>query len=221
MRPVTSEEMRDIEKRAEQMGVSRIQMMESAGKAVADCVNAKINVKGRQIAVICGTGNNGGDGFVSARYLASYGAIVTVLLLGSGEKIKSSEASHNWKIVNRMKKTIKIVQLSDGDLERWKQAISDADVIVDAIFGTGIKGELRGPYVSVIDLINSSRAMRVSVDVPSGLDPSTGRHGKTVVADVTVTFHRKKKGMVGRESITGEVIVANIGIPPEADVYDP
>ncbi|HDI13086.1 MAG TPA: NAD(P)H-hydrate epimerase [Hadesarchaea archaeon] len=221
MKPVAPEEMRDIEKRAEEMGVSRLQMMESAGKAVADCINAKIELKGKRIAVICGMGNNGGDGFVAARYLASYGAIVTVFLLGNGEKIKSCEASRNWEIINRMKKTIKVVQLASENLERWSLAISSADVIVDAIFGTGIKGELGDPYVSLMELINSSEAMKVSVDVPSGLNPSTGRYTKTVVADVTVTFHRKKKGMMSQEHITGEVIVANIGIPPEADTYGP
>jgi NAD(P)H-hydrate epimerase len=119
-----------------------------------------------------------------------------------------------------MKRSIELVRLSDESfMDSLKQALSEADIVVDAIFGTGIKGELKDPHASVIGAINRSKAFKFAVDVPSGLDPLTGEVcGRAVKANATVTFHRAKKGLFPREDLVGELVVVNIGIPPEADL---
>lgn len=219
MTPVTPEEMRAIEERAGQIGVSRLLLMESAGKAVADYIATKMGAAGRKAVVVAGTGNNGGDGFVAARHLAACGALVKVFLVGSEGDIWTGEASQNWRILRGMKRSIELIQLSDGSfMDRLRRGLSGADILVDAIFGTGIKGDLRDPHASVIEEINRSHAFKLAVDVPSGLDPLTGGVcGRAVKADVTVTFHRVKKGLLARRDLVGELVVANIGIPPEAE----
>jgi len=211
--------MRAIEERAGQLGVSRLLLMENAGKAVADYIAAKMGAAGRKVVVVAGTGNNGGDGFVAARHLAAYGALVKVFLVGSDGEIRTQEASVNWRILTGMKRSIELIQLPDDSfMDKLRQALSVADVLVDAIFGTGIKGELKDPHASVIEAINRSQAFKLAVDVPSGLDPLTGEVcGRAVEADATVTFHRVKKGLLARRDLVGELVVANIGIPPEAE----
>ncbi len=218
MKPITPDEMRAIEERAEKLGVSRLILMENAGKAVADYISTKMG-KTKKIVIVAGTGNNGGDGFVAARHLAAYGARVKLFLIGSGDGIRTDEASLNWKTLERMKRSVELVQLHDKPfINKLGRALYESDVVVDAIFGTGIKGQLKDPHASVIEMMNNSRAFKVAVDVPSGLDPLTGEVcGKAVKADVTITFHRAKKGLLARKDIVGELVVANIGIPPEVD----
>jgi NAD(P)H-hydrate epimerase len=216
---ITPDEMKAIEERAERLGVPRLLLMENAGKAVADYIAEKMGSIGKRVVVVAGTGNNGGDGFVAARHMATYGSLVRVFLIGSDEDIRTEEASRNWKIIEKTKRNIEPARLPDGSfMKRLEQALSWADVVVDAIFGTGIKGELKEPHASVIGAINRSKAFKLAVDVPSGLDPLTGEVcGPAVKADATVTFHRAKKGLFARENLVGELVVANIGIPPEAD----
>lgn len=218
MSALTPEQMRRTEEKAERMGVSRLLLMENAGKAVADFIAGRMGSPERKIVVVCGTGNNGGDGLVAARHLASYGFPVTVFLLGKVEDVKTPEASHNLGIIRGMN-SVRLITISTPSFsDELKKSVEEADVVVDAIFGTGIRGELKEPHASVIDLLNSSRAFKVAVDVPSGLDPLTGEIcGRAVKADVTITFHRIKRGLLERTEHTGPVIVANIGIPPEAD----
>ena len=216
---VTPSEMVAIEERAERLGISRLLMMENAGKSVADYIESKIGALGKMIVVVAGTGDNGGDGFVAARHLSAYGAGVRVFLVGEKKGIRSPRASANWEVLERMG-SVGLIQLSDASfVEKLEGALSEAEVVVDAIFGTGIKGELEDPHASVIDLVNSSKAFRLAVDVPSGLDPSTGGVcGRAVKADATVTFHRAKTGLRARPDLVGDLVVANIGIPPEAEV---
>lgn len=215
---ITPDEMRAVEERAERLGVSRLLLMENAGKAVADFVS-RMDPAGMKVVVVSGTGNNGGDGFVVARHLAAYDALVKVFLLGSDGDVRTEEASRNLRIIKGMARSIELFRLSDAPfMDKLRLALSEADVVIDAIFGTGIKGDLKEPHASVIDMINSSKAFKVAVDVPSGLDPLTGDvRGRAVRADATVTFHRPKRGLFSREDLVGELLVANIGIPPEAD----
>ncbi len=215
---IVPEEMREIEDRAERLGISKLLLMENAGKAVADFIS-KMDPAGMELVVVSGAGNNGGDGFVVARHMAAYGALVKVFLLGADEDVKTEEASRNLSIIKAMARSVELHRLADGNfMDELKRALSGADVIVDAIFGTGIKGQLREPHASVIDMINASRAFKVAVDVPSGLDPATGDVcGSAVKADATVTFHCAKRGLQVREDLVGELVIANIGIPPEAD----
>jgi hydroxyethylthiazole kinase-like uncharacterized protein yjeF len=217
--PITPDEMKAIEERAERLGVPRLLLMENAGKAVADYIAKKMGSVGKRVVVVAGTGNNGGDGFVAARHMAAYGSLVRVFLVGSDKDVRTEEASLNWRIIEKMKRSVELVRLSDGSfMERLEQALSWADVAVDAIFGTGVRGELKDPHASVIEAINKSKAFKLAVDVPSGLDPLTGEVcGRAVKADATITFHRAKKGLLTHKDLVGDLVVANIGIPPEAD----
>ncbi len=216
---ITSKEMMEIEEKADNMGISRLLMMENAGAGVAYNIVRmydKKDIKYCKVVVICGLGNNGGDAMVSARHLAYYGSNITVILLGSSKGIKTHEAKTNYNILARMR-SIKVIEAESID-DNIKSIISSADIIIDGIFGTGIKGEIKEPYSTAIDVINASDAYKVAVDIPSGLDPDTGYiYGKCVRADITVTFHRLKKGLVDSGKNTGRVIVWNIGIPLDAE----
>lgn len=218
MKPITSDQMYRIEENGESvLGMRRFLMMENAGHGVADFVAHKFkNLKNKRIVTVCGTGNNGGDGFVASRHLAGYGAKMTVILLGSPSDLRSEEARLNWGIIEKMD-SIEIIfgkELTD----EVKTRIARAHIILDSIFGTGIKGEIREPYTSAIDAINKSKAYVLAVDIPSGFDPNTGQiHEKCVRADATITFHRPKVGLAKGKKYTGPVHVELIGIPPEAE----
>jgi NAD(P)H-hydrate epimerase len=199
------------------LGMPRFLMMENAGHGVADFVAHKFkNLKNKRIVAVCGTGNNGGDGIVASRQLSGYGAKLTVVLLGIPSNLKSDEARLNWGIIEKMD-SIEIIFGMDltGEV---KGKIAKAEIVLDSIFGTGIKGAIREPYASAIDAINKSSAFVLSVDVPSGFDPDSGQiHEKCVEADATVTFHRVKVGLTKGKKYTGHVYVERIGIPPEAE----
>lgn len=218
LKPITSDQMYRIEENGESvLGMRRFLMMENAGHGVADFVAHKFkNLKNKRIVTVCGTGNNGGDGFVASRHLAGYGAKMTVILLGSPSDLRSEEARLNWGIIEKMD-SIEIIfgkELTD----EVKTRIARAHIILDSIFGTGIKGEIREPYTSAIDAINKSKAYVLAVDIPSGFDPNTGQiHEKCVRADATITFHRPKVGLAKGKKYTGPVHVEWIGIPPEAE----
>jgi len=221
---ITSKEMMEIEQRAHEMGVTRLLMMENSGAGIAYNIVRVYNeqgrsIKGCKVVVICGLGNNGGDAMVSARHLAYHGADVTVILLGSMDSIKTEEARSNYNILARMRSSIKLIEIKKHLDDDIKSIINSADLIVDGIFGTGIRGDIKDPYASAIDAINSSRAYKVAVDIPSGLDPDTGyAYEKCVKADLTITFHRLKNGLlIDNGKTSGNVIVWNIGIPPEAE----
>jgi len=199
------------------LGMRRFLMMENAGHGLADFVAHKFkNLKNKKVVAVCGTGNNGGDGFVAARHLAGYGAKITIILLGSPSDLRSEEARLNWEIIEKMD-SIEIIfgkELAD----ETKSRIAKANIILDGIFGTGIKGEVLEPHASAIDAINKSKAFVLAIDVPSGFDPNTGQiHEKCVRADATVTFHRLKVGLAKGKKYTGPVHVERIGIPPEAE----
>ena len=219
MKPITSDQMYRIEENGHSvLGMNRFLMMENAGHGVADFVARRFkNLRNKKIVAACGTGNNGGDGFVASRHLAGYGAKITVVLLGSPSELRSEEARLNWGIIEKMT-SIEIIfgkELTDEVEAR----IAKASIILDGIFGTGIKGEIREPYASAIDTINKSKAYVVAVDIPSGFDPNTGQiHEKCIRADATITFHRPKVGLLKGKKYTGPVHVEWIGIPPEAEL---
>jgi NAD(P)H-hydrate epimerase len=219
LKAITSDQMYRIEENGHSaLGMRRFLMMENAGHGIADFIVSKFKgrLKNKKIVAVCGAGNNGGDGFVASRHLAGYGAKITIILLGSPSDLRSEEARLNWGIVEKMD-SIEIIfgkELND----EVKKRIAKADIVLDAIFGTGIKGDIREPYASAIDAINDSKAYVLAVDVPSGFDPNTAKiHEKCVKADATVTFHRLKVGIAKGRKYTGPVHVEWIGIPPEAE----
>jgi len=208
--------MMQIEENGHQMGFLRKFMMENAGAGATKRLIEKFgDVKSKNVLVFTGLGNNGGDGLVIARHLAGYGSSVTVFLLGEPDNIRSEECSWNWSLLEKMK-SVKL--LTGGNFELLNN-LDKFDIIIDGILGTGISGEIREPQASAITFINKSNAFKLSVDVPSGVDPDTGNKNLPhVKADMTVTFHRMKVGMPKRTDVCGEIFVEKIGIPPEAEI---
>src|SRR4029078_1894962 len=217
---ISSEQMYRIEENGQSnFGMKKVLMMENAGHGIADFIVSEKghDLYGKKIISFCGTGNNGGDAMVASRHLSSYhGADVTIVLLGDAENIKTEESMVNWSIIGKMK-SIRILSGTNA-FELAKKEVPNSKIIIDGIFGTGIKGGIREPYSSAIDLINGSDAYIVAVDIPSGLDPNYGTyHEKCIKADATVPFHRVKNGLTGTEGYTGKVHLEKIGIPIEAE----
>jgi len=212
---VTTREMRAVEMNAEYLGVSRLQLMENAGRAVADVIIERFGKKSR-VTIVCGPGGNGGDGFVAARHLAGAGFAVEVLLLGRPENISSGDALTNWVALKNMTESVEIWEIHDSaDIPPLK-----AHVIVDALIGTGVKGALSSPFKEMVRSINDSEGFKVAVDVPTGVESDSGEvHGEAIEADLTLTFHKPKTGFERAEKFLGQLIVCQIGIPPEAEKY--
>src|SRR3972149_8775495 len=185
MQPITSSRMAAIDANCEYLGIKRLQLMENAGAAVSCAVKNKL--ASGKIVIIAGRGNNGGDAFVAARHLENYDT--TVLLLGKKSEIKTPEALHNWNALEKI--SIPLFEITDATMLDMS-LIKKADIIIDGIFGTGIKGKIRQPESTAIDLINSSDVFVISVDVPSGFDPDGATFDKSVQADMTLTFHKMK-----------------------------
>jgi len=209
---ITVDQMYDIENKGHDMGFLKKFMMENAGAAAVRRLLEKIdNIESKNILIFVGLGNNGGDGLVMARHLAGYGAKVTVMLLGSPDKIKTEESNWNWSILQKMPS----VKLMSGDSFDFD---FKPDVIIDGILGTGISGEIREPYASAINYINETNCYKFAVDVPSGLDPQTGETANIYTkCNMTVTFHKMKQGIPKRKDLTGDLFAEKIGIPPEAE----
>ena len=207
---ITVEQMMRIEENGHAMGFHKRFMMENAGAAaVRRLVEAMGDVASRRVLVIAGTGNNGGDGMVMARHLAGLGARVGLALLGDASSLRTVETRWNWDILSKVP-SVEIISDYEG--------FEDAEIVIDAILGTGVSGSPREPHASAISFVNASSAFTLSVDVPSGLDATTGKAAAECVrADMTVTFHRAKSGMEGRADVCGKTFVERIGIPPEAE----
>ena len=208
---VTPDQMSELERGASEYGMGVKELMENAGREVAEFVLSRYGA-GVQVCVFCGGGNNGGDGMVAARYLSSRCG-VDVVLLTSPENIRSREARENWRALAGTKAVLHIAVDAAG-LAGSSRVIAKSDVVVVAIFGTGVKeGVVREPYATAISMINGANAAKVAIDLPSGIDPATGAASRPAVkADVTVALHLPKIGLKGREEFTGEVVVVPIGI---------
>ena len=209
---ISVDDMYKIENRGHEMGFLKKFMMENAGAAAVRRLIEKFgSVDSKNILIFVGVGNNGGDGMVMARHLAGHGAKVTVMLLGTSEKIKTEESNWNLSILEKMSS----VKLISGDSINFDFT---PDILVDAILGTGITGEIREPYASAINYINETKCYKFAVDVPSGLDPQTGDTANIFTkCDMTVTFHKMKQGIPKRKDLTGDLFAEKIGIPPEAE----
>ncbi|OGS40004.1 MAG: hypothetical protein A3K77_06000, partial [Euryarchaeota archaeon RBG_13_31_8] len=174
-----------------------------------DFIDKKLKIKQKNIIVLCGTGNNGGDGFVAARYLSEKNN-VTVFLLGKTNDIRTDISKKNFEIIKNNKK-IKIYNISDT--QKIVDLISKNDVIIDAMLGIGLSGEIREPYFTIVKNINNTqKKIILSIDVPTGLGTSN-----YVKADYTITFHDIKKEMNSKNC--GDIIIVDIGIPKKAEEY--
>ncbi len=211
MKTISTEQARRIDREAQQiLGMSSLCLMENAGRNVADVVERKVKVEG-PVVVFAGCGNNGGDGFVAARHLHIRGYHVQVVLVGDKNRM-STDCAVNYNIcVN-----CGIPVTEGGSMTGGTVIPPTPTVVIDALLGTGLKGEVREPYTRFIEKINETDALTVSVDTPSGLDCDTGMVlGCCVEADVTVTFVLPKKGFFIGDGprMTGEIVTADIGIP--------
>ena len=206
---ITASEMRRVDANCSDLGLLPIQLMENAGASVARAIRARF-LEGTEtrIIVLAGTGNNGGDGFVAARHLLDYNPLI--LLLGRARDIATGESRRNWGILEDLSADLREIR----DSSELSELELDADIVIDAMLGTGVRGSVREPVASAIDLINASSAFVLSIDVPSGFNP--GNFDNAVRADLTITFHRMKEGLSGRPDIAGEIEVADIGIPTRA-----
>jgi NAD(P)H-hydrate epimerase len=207
------EEMQALDRTAiEKYGIPDSLLMENAGEACYRVLQQQVGVAGKRFAIICGTGNNGGDGLVVARKVCSGGGVARVLLMGDPDRFRGA-AGLNYEIVSRL--PIEVIQAKAPAV---RAAIEVSDCIVDAIFGTGLTRDVQGFFSEVIELINASGKPVLSVDIPSGISGDTGQvMGCAVHADYTVTFGLPKIGNLlypGYE-YGGELSVCHISFPPE------
>ena len=209
---LSGKEMRAIETNAQYFGISLLQLMENAGRGVAEEIATRCK-KDKRIVFFCGLGGNGGDGFVAARHLLSMGFNSTVVVAGLGNAIVHEASMKNFAALKPLS-AIPIIEVSDSS------AIPtvEANVVVDALLGTGSKGKLKPPVLQLVDHVNSLSGLKIAIDVPTGVDSDTGEtFGPAFKADVTVTFHAEKKGLAKAKKYVGELIVKDIGLPRQLE----
>ncbi len=216
MKIVSAAEMREIDRvTSERFGVPSLTLMENAGSAVADFVLGKYS-SAQPIGVICGKGNNGGDGFVAARKLLSAGKDVRVLLLADHSELRGDAA----KMFGRLSVSPVTVRSNEDLKTEQARAIFESDVLLDAILGTGFRPPVSGLYVEAIGAINASAARVVAVDIPSGADADVmGRQmGAVARADAVVTFTAPRPAHIFGNLTAGPIVISSIGSPDEAIV---
>ncbi|MFX0022774.1 MAG: NAD(P)H-hydrate dehydratase [Candidatus Hermodarchaeota archaeon] len=227
---ISAEDVAIADNNAQWLGIPLVHLMECAGYSIADEIIRRYNFKNDSIVVIfCGTGNNGGDGFVVARHLAAFKVRSLVILVGGPEKIRTHASKFNWNILsNHINYLVKTVIVRDStEIDRiplFNKSQSQIGLIIDGLLGTGIDGDIREPISTAIDVINKLSEKNnievVSIDLPSGLNPNTGevRH-KAVKADLVIALHRIKKGLDVKSDYIKEIVVRSIGIPYEASIF--
>lgn len=225
--PMTAEAMVGADRRAQALGVPGERLMEQAGTATAAAARALAIETDRwghgPIVIFAGPGNNGGDGFVAARRLAHAGADVVVALVSGEARPGTIDAARNWDRLQRALRVQLVHAPVARDVAILGQGIEKAAIVVDALLGTGVRGTLREPVRSAVEVVNRARGAMVpvlAVDTPTAVELSSGQPSDPAVrADLTITFHRPKTGLRTRlgAALAGRVLVAPIGIPPEAD----
>ncbi|MFH1045605.1 MAG: NAD(P)H-hydrate epimerase [Candidatus Omnitrophota bacterium] len=216
MQSVTASQMKKIDAMAiKRYGIPALILMENAGRSAAEEAWKMLPRKGiRSVAVFCGYGNNGGDGFVCARHLINKGVPVQVYLVGK-KKESSAEARVNYQILGKMRQKFTLVN-SIKVLGKLEKEIKKYQLIIDAIFGIGLKGELDSFYQELFRMLNASKLPVLALDIPSGLDADTGRPlGNAVRAARTLTFGLLKKGLTSKAAhkFTGKIRVGDISLP--------
>src|SRR5438128_6889026 len=221
MRVLNSAQMREADRRTiDEIGIPSLVLMENAGRQTVAAMEAMYSDLGeRRVAVLCGRGNNGGDGFVVARTLVQRGVDVSVFLVGSVGDVRG-DARVNLEILGRLGLTV--VEISDS--QAWElhfSEIADCTLIVDAIFGTGLNAPVSGLMETVVADVNASDIPVVAIDLPSGLSADSAEPiGDSIEASLTVTLAAPKLPLVlpPAETRAGDIVIADIGIPP--DVLD-
>lgn len=205
---ITTDQMIEVDRlMIEEWGIALMQMMENAGLNFAELARRHLarTVQGKRVAVLCGSGNNGGGGMTAARHLHNWGAHVDVILAGDEDRLKDVPA-HQWRILQKMGFTRSALELSSADL------------ILDAMLGYGSKGDPRPPIADWIHLANESGRPILSLDSPSGLDTTTGIPGSPCIhASATLTLALPKKGLLAptAKPFVGDLYLADISVPPK------
>ncbi|MDH4212551.1 MAG: NAD(P)H-hydrate dehydratase [Candidatus Thorarchaeota archaeon] len=213
---IKTDEMRTLEMNAAYLGVTHSYLMQIAGREVARVIIENEDIVGKSIVILCGLGGNGGDGIVAARYLDEAGARVNVYLLGHEKTISNPDTLTNWNILKNLHNIQKAILVTETDVKSCK-AIGHADFIIDGLMGFGLHSKLREPLLTAVKAINKSRAIKYSIDMPTGIDSDTGEiHGDAVIADHTVSLHATKTGLTLAQNYSGTNRVVTIGIPREA-----
>ena len=197
---ITSEEMFALDTNCRYYGLTTLQLMENAGKAIAEEIRKRI--REGNVAVFAGTGNNAGDAFVAARHLKEFDVKIYLMR----EDFRTEETKTNFEILKKAGYEAKT-------FHEWIDEEIECDVVLDGLLGTGVKGKLRKDYREAIEKMNEIKAFKVAIDVPSGLNPDTGEFDVALKANLTVTFHKPKPGLYKAKEICGEIVVADIGIP--------
>ncbi|MFO8053120.1 MAG: NAD(P)H-hydrate epimerase [Candidatus Omnitrophota bacterium] len=217
MNTMTAEQMKKVDKTAiEEFGIPSLALMENAGRSASDIAYGMLIDKKSKLICICGKGNNGGDGFVCARHLINKGINVLVFLACSRDQLKG-DAKINFSILEKMNASICELKKED-DFANLENEIINSELVVDAIFGVGITGEIRKPYSEIIEIINKNKNKILALDIPSGLEATKGISlGSCIKADKTITFAACKTGLVKNQGLeySGEIIVADISIPKQ------
>ncbi len=218
MQLMSPEEMRRADRIAiDEMGVPGIDLMERAGAGVAREIARRVEVAGKELIILCGKGNNGGDGFVAARHLVEGGAVVEVMLFARERDLRGDAAAMFGRLAGT---GVVVSDLSGGEGDgAAAERIARAIVVVDALLGTGFSGKPRGRVADAIGLAGGAKGMVAAVDAPSGVNTLSGRvEGAAVRADLTATLCASKHGLhlYPGAAFAGEVVVVPIGIPAEA-----
>jgi len=202
----------------EKLGLPGLVLMENAGRGVADVIEReRPELAGLEVRIVCGAGQNGGDGFVIARHLLRQGAKVRVLLALPREKVTGDAAVFANALQTIDPNCIQDLS-SERDAKVWQTSLAGAAIVVDALFGTGLRSQVAGVPAAAIAAINATNALRVSVDIPSGLDADDGTvHGCAVQAHITVTMACRKLGLVlDADAPVGRIEVVHLGVAVES-----
>jgi len=221
-RVMSRDEVRRVDAWAiDEIGVPGVVLMENAGRSCAELVKQKLAGKDRPtVCIFCGAGNNGGDGYVIARHLLNAGVRVRTVLCGERDKVRG-DARINLDILDRLGHAVELLDPGAEDIPVYVRTFGGAaDVIVDALFGTGLHGTLSGEAQALIEAINALDRPILAVDIPSGLDCDSGQPlGTAIRAAYTVTFVAVKRGFLAwaeARRYTGAIYVASIGVEPPA-----
>lgn len=215
---MTRDQVRAVDSWAiNEVGIVGVVLMENAGRSCAELIKERLAevASSPKVCIFCGTGNNGGDGYVIARHLLNDGFEAAVIICGNSNKIKG-DAKINLEILKKLGRPIDNLSLKEADFAAGvEDFVSGADMIVDALFGTGLRGELNEEYKQLIESINAQNIPVLAVDIPSGLDCNSGQPlGAAIRAECTVTFVAVKTGFTNSQAdqYTGKIYIASIGI---------
>ena len=206
---LTIKQMRALERFAQSKGILAIHLMENAGKQVASTLEEKGELEESHVIIFAGQGNNGGDAFVTARHLAKTNPVI-ILFFGK-EEMLTEEAKQNY---DKIKKNVSIIEVTaKEDLNQFHFQNEHKHLLIDGMVGIGMKGDVQEPLSFAIPFYNSLEGIKISLDIPSGLNADTGKFTTKCDADLIITFHDTKVALEENQEYKDKTVVVDIGIP--------